>query len=525
MARQSHNVEKNAVLELVVGVLLILVLFALSLAIFANAMTKPLGRDEHMYCTAGALMSQGKLIYRDFTYVAQLPYHPLLLGAIYKVFDTTRYLLAGRLVCVICDILTMLCIVLVFRRAFKGHRIYVSLFGMCGALLYVYNPVVDYANGYAWNNDVVVFCVILSVFLFGNIEPDKKSRFWYSAAIGVLLTMATFMRMTTIVVEGLFLIMLLALPAGRIAGRIKNALPFLVVSLILSIWPIWIIVQSPRAFIVGAFRIHMLNSQWLQQIGMVFEKTQMGIALLTQPGYFLLLIAFGFILVAVITNSLKHKMPNLLIAVLPALIATFYFILAFGLPTIWRQYLAPPVPFIIIALAYPLSFLRETAAKQGRRLLYIVGVVLFSMATLVAMAFGPNNLDRIAMLGNSAQWTPMQVHSISKDIAAKVGESKLILTAAPLYAIEGGCKIYPEFSAGIFPYRIGELLTDKERTFSHTVGPKGIGVLVEKSPPAAVLVGIEPSQFKFLEEPFRAVPKEDWKSKTYGNGLTLYYKP
>ena len=77
------------------------VVFVLAAAILANSLTKPIGRDEQMYCTAGALLAQGRMIYRDFSYPSQLPYHPLLLAALYRALGTTDYLLVGRLVSVL----------------------------------------------------------------------------------------------------------------------------------------------------------------------------------------------------------------------------------------------------------------------------------------------------------------------------------------------------------------------------------------------------------------------------------------
>ncbi|UCF17465.1 MAG: hypothetical protein JSW59_08375, partial [Phycisphaerales bacterium] len=144
----------------------VVVLAALSLVILGNSMTKPVGRDEHMYCTGGVLMAQGKAIYRDFSYPTQLPYHPLIYAALFKGLNTTHYLLVGRVVSVFADIFVMLCIVAIYRLAFGNSTIWGISLGLCAAALYVYNPATEYANGYAWNNDVVVFCVALSLLLF-----------------------------------------------------------------------------------------------------------------------------------------------------------------------------------------------------------------------------------------------------------------------------------------------------------------------------------------------------------------------
>jgi len=44
----------------IANTLVVLILIVLSLAILANSMAKPVGRDEQMYCTGAALLSEGK---------------------------------------------------------------------------------------------------------------------------------------------------------------------------------------------------------------------------------------------------------------------------------------------------------------------------------------------------------------------------------------------------------------------------------------------------------------------------------
>jgi len=302
-------------------------------------------------------------------------------------------------------------------------------------------------------------------------------------------------------------------------------LPFLGVAMVVSILPVWIVLQSLQAFKINAFRIHMLNSEWLKQIGMVFSKSQLAIALLTLPGYFMLFVVAIFLVFALAVVARKMRMPRGRNALLGVILAVVSFVMAFSLPTIWRQYLAPPATFLIISFAYPLAFLREAVETHKSKLNFILGAIAVSLATFVAVLFGPSVLERIRVLGNTGSWTPIQVHLISRDIAEKVKKPKLILTAAPLFAIEGGCEIYPEFSAGVFPYRIGNLLSEKARRITHIVGPDGIKDMVVKTPASAVIVGVEPRNFSFLEEPFRAVVGIDWETETYENGLTLYYKP
>ena len=188
----------------------------LAAALLANSMTKDVGRDEQMYCTAGVLLGQGQMIYRDFSYPSQLPYHPLLLAALYRGLGTTHYLLVGRLVSVVSDILVMIFILLIYRSIFGRYRREGLLFGLAAAVLYVFNPLVDYAAGYAWNHDVVILCVVASLWLFVTTDFQSKSHLWRIGAMGALLTIATFMRVTTALVELLFLAAVLFAAGGSL---------------------------------------------------------------------------------------------------------------------------------------------------------------------------------------------------------------------------------------------------------------------------------------------------------------------
>ena len=164
------------------------------------------------------------------------------------------------------------------------------LLGLAASILYVFNPLVDYANGYAWNHDVVILCVILAFWLFLTIDFTQKSKYWRITVIGALLTFASFTRITTVLVELLFFIILLSQPAKSIKQRFKNILPFLIAAAVFSIWPIWIITQASQAFFLNLIKIPKLYGEWLHQIGMVYNKFGLTIACFAQPGYFIVLV-------------------------------------------------------------------------------------------------------------------------------------------------------------------------------------------------------------------------------------------
>ena len=509
----------------IVNILAVLVLLALSLAIMGNSMTKPVGRDEHMYCTGGVLMAQGKTIYRDFSYPTQLPYHPLLYAVLFKGLDTTHYLLVGRLVSVLADILVMLCIVAVYRLAFGNLHVWGISLGLCAAALYVYNPATEYANGYAWNNDVVVLCVTVSLLLFTKIDMSRKVGRLHIAAIGALLTLATFMRITTIIAELLLLAALLSLPAKSVKERIKTVLPFIIAAGLVSIYPVFVIARAPAAFSINLFKIHLLNSQWLHQIGIVHDKLRLTLGYLTLPGYFVLFVIAFYLICVLVWCRGKLRISNGRSALLATALTAAFFAVALSLPTIWRQYLAPPVPFLLCSFAFPLAFLRELSSRKASRIPITVGVVLVGFGVLVGWATGLSTSEKIIACFEPDKWVPIQVHRTATDIAENTKEPKLILTIAPLFALEGGCEIYPELSAGAFTYRIGNLMSEADRRTTRTAGPETLGRLAEQLPPSAIIVGAEPPYFSGLEEPLESLAGGNWSKKSYENGLRVYFKP
>jgi len=508
----------------IINTTVLLTVAALSLVVFANSMVKPIGRDEQMYCTAGVLLAQGKMIYRDFSYPSQMPYHPLLYAALFRILNTTHYLLAGRILSSVCDVLAAVCIVGIYRRIFKSFPVSAMLLGLASAALYIFNAFVTYANGFAWNNDVVILCVVLSYRLFVTIDFKQKSRYWRIALIGALLSFATFMRITIALVQVVFFAVLVVRPAESVKERFKTALPFLIATAVVSIWPVWTIVPAPRAFFLNLFRVSALNSEWVHQTGMFYNKLGIVFNCLTTPGYFMLIIIWVYLCVILLRHRSKLKISNATNLLLSALLAFVFFIIALVMPATWKQHLAMPVAFIIISFAYPLLYLRKVnrGAGPGRHF-KIVRTLVVACAVVLAAPHAAA-LGGTAKLLTPRNWVPIRLHRISEDIAEKTKSTRLILTLGPLYALEGGCSIYLELSAGPFVYRIADYLSASERKVLHAVGPETLEQLLEKSPPAAVIVDVEP---KFLEVPlFRAAGpnRKEWDAKIYDNGPTVYFR-
>ena len=527
MVRKSANIEQNPgalMSPWIANVTAIVVLVALAAGAFSNSMTKPPGHDEQMYCTGGVLLAQGKVLYRDFSYVGQMPYHPLLYAALYKALNTTHYLLTGRIVSALCNILLLVCIVAVYRRIFKSFRIVGTFLGLASAMWYLFNPFVDYANGFAWNHDVVILCVMMSLWLFVGIDFHRESKYSRIALIGVLLTLASCMRITTVLIQLLFFVVLLSCPAQSAKERLKNVLPFLIATACLLIWPVWTIASAPRASLMNLMLIPTLNGQWQQQAGAVRNKLDMILQVLRTPAYLLLILMAVYLYLVAACNRCKMEAATLRNMLLSMLLPLTFFLIAFIPPTLLEQYLAMPVPFLTIALAYPLmSFCKGSANRASIRLQFRVKCILVAVCVVVAVALYPVVIERIPRLSETDNWVPNRLHRISTDIAEKAKGKGPILTLAPLYALEGGCDIYPQLAAGPFVYRVADAMTPDQRRITNTVGPETLDQLLQANPPSAVIVGVEP---EFLEKPLlQAAVKRDWQRRVYEDGPIVYFAP
>jgi hypothetical protein len=269
----------------------------------------------------------------------------------------------------------------------------------------------------------------------------------------------------------------------------------------------------------------VLYGRWLQEIGMVHNKFSLILNCLSRPGYLVLLILVVYFYWLVVWHRCKLAISIRTNFLLAALLPLAFFIIALIPPTMWLQYLAMPVPFLVISLAYPLFYLRQLSPKTSSHRNFKIACVLLAICVVVAVVSNPVVLYKMPIVFAPEYWVPVQIHNISEDIAHNTLEPKLILTLAPLFALEGGGDIYTELSAGAIVYRIADRLSPWHRDITHTAGPGMLEKLIEKSPPAAMILGVE---INSLEEPiFKTAiqPNEQsWKRKVYENGPIVYFR-
>ena len=504
-----------------INIIAMLVLTICLCAIFANSMTKPISRDENMCCTAAALMSHGKTIYKDFAYPSQLPYHPLICSAFYKILNTTNYLLVARLFSSVCDILIIICIFNIYRQLLDDYKITSTISAASAVVLYTFNPMVDYAAGYAWNHDLVILCIVLSFWLFISIDFKSFSGCISIFFIAALLTIATLSRITTAIVLLIFFLFILFAPADSLKQRLKTISPFIISTLLFSAWPIYIISKAPQAFALNLFKIPALYAQWLTEHNLVFDKIGLTLSCVTLPGCLVLLILALLLFFAMLKLRKYFTKTDKINFALAFSIIVSLVIIIYIPPTIWHQYFAPPVAFITIASAYPLLYLRKhlTDTKYLK-----IAVAVFVASAALAIITNAFALQKIIIISDYNLWTPVKVDRISNEIGRLTPRPQTALTLAPLYALQGRCQIYPELAAGAITYRIADRLTEKQRQLTTTVGPAQMHLLVEKAPPSVFILNVEP--LANLEKTLHPYIPDDFETYIFADkGPAIYYRP
>lgn len=537
------NSDNKNLLRLVKA-LACLLLVVLSLVIFMSSMAKPVVNAEHASCAAGVLLTQGKMIYRDFACVAQMPYHPFLCATIYKVFNTTHYLFAGRMLTVACDILIMISIIGIFQRVFASFPVTGLLLGMAMAVLCVFNyhvSHIDGAIGFALNQDFMILCILLSFWLFISTDFKQRSRYLRIGAMSALLTLATCLHFTAVFIQVLFFVMLLVRRAESGKQMCKTALPFLIAPVVVLILPMWTMAHAPRAFFINVFEMPLLEMQMIRKMqsimgGVLYGKCVNLLVCIEESDIFPFLVAIC-IVVLIILGRYKLEISNLKNALLAILVPVIFLIIALCSPEFLYENFAILIPFIIISFAYPLLYLRRLGTSIPHTFFRIASIVVIA-CTFSAVASNPFSLLRISRILRPQSWIPMKVHQISEELAQKIKEPKLIVTLGPLYALEGGCDIYPELSSGWEGCKIASALSASKRKITNTLNAETFKEMLKERPPSGIVIDIDPDPRKMNVPPVGLVllriaktkwPKEPdydesiWERKEYPFNIVAYF--
>jgi hypothetical protein len=151
------------------------------------------------------------------------------------------------------------------------------------------------------------------------------------------------------------------------------------------------------------------------------------------------------------------------------------------------------VPFLVVGILYGMAAL-GTEARWRKW-----GAAAFALAVAVSAAAGQGEYRGLWDRAHPSAWVPVVVHRAGLEMKAALGQGR-VLTLAPMFPLEGGVEIYPEFSTGPFIWRLGAFLPPARRRQLAVISEAELPALLAERPPSAVVVGFEGE----LEEPLKA---------------------
>ncbi len=463
-----------------VFILFLLIVAALGGGVFAYLVIQ-FGHDEHMYVTAGYLVKEGRMLYRDFAYL-QAPYLPLIYGFVYKLTGTSHYLLAAKGICFSFWAATVLLCSLIARKLIRDSLIVAGLilvFMLNGIVLISAREVSNYVEANAFS------LLALLCFLRGFSGPGLRPFMFFLS--GLAIAMATGIKMYYAALFAPFAIAGLFYPAPVAwRGRILQAgIPWLAGAGIGLLPLLGYALSFPDAFVFNNAQFHLLNTQARELAGRVFSKAEFTRELFSRTDNLALAVGTVCLLLVAATGKPSpffRKEVLLLLAVIAVSLVTIF------IPTpIWPSYFSMPVIFLplwLASLSAGLAAWRRNAAR-----VIVLGIVLVSawvnIPKLASSVRDSTDLDN---------WSGIGMHKTALEIADIVrnlpGQPR-IATLSPVYAIEANLPIYPELATGPFAYRVAELVPPDKLAKLNIISPERLPTLLSRNPPAGILVGYE----------------------------------
>jgi hypothetical protein len=160
----------------------------------------------------------------------------------------------------------------------------------------------------------------------------------------------------------------------------------------------------------------------------------------------------------------------------------------------------------------------------------IVTPAMLALALAGGVVGAPRILQDMPTLARPAAWTVNVVHQDGVRIADELRARGLdgpVAALFPMFPLEGGLEVYPEFATGPFAYRVGDIADPELLAQYVTTTPENVHKLLEAKPPAGVLVGFSSG----LDSPLLDFVRSEGFEKTdiaiknrYGDGV-LYVRP
>lgn len=160
----------------------------------------------------------------------------------------------------------------------------------------------------------------------------------------------------------------------------------------------------------------------------------------------------------------------------------------------WYQYFYAPLPFIVLGVLYSLSKLVRLS-----RLASYTGLMVFFLSVILVNYFHFDKYPNLRSLARPGAWYPIQTRVLGYKIKTIVGEER-VLTLSPLFPLDGGASIFPQYATGPFAWRVADLLTKEQRFTYKVMSQDELIVTLDEKPAGGILVGLTKDAEGFLLE-------------------------
>lgn len=467
----------------------------LLLALYGRIMGYDLRRDELMFVPPAALLDQYRL-YRDI-FFNHVPYSAWLFDLAHRLLPGLGLLMAARLT------VFAAWLALLGTAIWVGWRIGGSvLIGLVGALFLLSNETLLGQTGMAATNNLLPLPFALAgLGLFAQALVERRPGFAPLFLSGLLLAVAAGLKASAIAFIPPVAIACFILPrAATLAERASLlALPVALGGLAGAAPMIWLAVTEPALFFAHIVGYHAgPHVAWWQANMAAEPDLALGLGARVMLAQQIWL--GGAALVVLFLTGLALRLARPGAATLSALIVVgaamaLSALLAMLPDPGFPQYYVPPLICLPLLLALAWRELPHGAAATMPQAA-MVGAALMLVLAAPRLALGLADLRHAP--------TPLRVAQGGQALADLMAESGLaggrVATLAPLYPLEAGLPIYPEFSAGPFAYRVVPYTEPDLRAHYVMAGPDDLPALFARSRPAAILTGFDPA----LDAPFEA---------------------
>jgi hypothetical protein len=427
--------------------------------------------------------------YADFAYF-HVPGQTLLTAAFFAIFD--RFLLTARLISIVSGWLSLALLVWLGVRYAPFSRGWARIsYALAGVLTLLASPMFVHTSGRAWNHDLPMLLTLagLAVFLRAvrpaapTPPPLTRRTVGWIALTGALLGLAAATRLSYAFLAPAFALGIWRWGSDHVWSDRALRVLWLVVGGIVGVTPVWwALLTAPDAFLFGNVVYNLrLNPLYYETVSgassltMLTKLVYLAELLIARPAN----LAAPLLFVVALVPALPHLRSRAAIPLKMVLLLLPFALFSAMSPT--------PSQIQYYFVLYPLLLLGFFCSvvlwpRRQRLAAAAVGVAAAVSVVATAVSYG----EGLAIVLQPDEWYPVKAHQRSQ-LTARLTDHGRILTLAPIHAMEGGAKTYPEFVTGPMAWRVAPFVSAEDRARFGFVDAAEMLELLAQKPPRGIL--------------------------------------